>query len=259
MFHVHDFTGAPALSIDGGGGSNTLQGPDAANTWQVSGANAGTLDGKLHFASVQTLLGGAAADTFAFQTGGSLSGKIDGAGGINALDYSGYKGDILVDLLLHTGSLVGQGVSNVANVTGSQGNDLIVGDANANVLVGGTGRNVLIGDGGGDTLTGGGGFNLLIGSATSYDANLAALQALMQYWDNPGATTLDALVNPLKSKKGVTVNGQALILNSSTVQTDNAADSLIGGGGATWFIRDKDGDTLNNGKPIRSIDRLTVI
>ena len=49
-----------------------------------------------------------------------------------------------MDLSLGLASLVRQGaaggVLNIANVSGSQGNDLLVGDANANVLLGGTGR-----------------------------------------------------------------------------------------------------------------------
>jgi Ca2+-binding RTX toxin-like protein len=205
---------------------------------------------------MQNLTGGAAADTFKFQTGGSLAGKIDGGAGINGLDYSAYKGDILVDLLLHTAGLVSQGVFNVANVTGSQGNNLLVGDANANVLIGGTGRNVIIGEGGGDTITGGGGFNLLIGGTTTYDNNLPALQALMQYWDDPTKTSLDQLVNPLK--KGVTVNGQFLVINKTTVLNDNPGDSLIGGSGPNWFVA-VGNDTINNGNGPGPNDRLTRI
>src|SRR5207253_2577946 len=36
-----DVRGMPAVSVkaDGGGGVNTLQGPDTANAWQVTGAN----------------------------------------------------------------------------------------------------------------------------------------------------------------------------------------------------------------------------
>ena len=71
------------------------------------------------------------------------------------------------------------GVFNVQNVTGSNGNSMLVGDANPNVLVGGTGRNVLIGGGGADYLTGGGQDNLLIGDATTWDADLTALRAIL--------------------------------------------------------------------------------
>jgi hypothetical protein len=265
LFQVKDLTNAPALSLVGNAqGTTTLQGPNTANTWQITGTNAGTLDGTVAFSGVQNLIGGSAGNTFAFHTGGSLAGTLNGGGGTNTLDYTAYQGDILVDLLLHTASLVGQGVSNVANVYGSQGNDLIVGDAGLNVLVGGTLRNVIIGDGGPDTITGGGGFNLLIGGITSYDSGpnaLQALQALQLYWDNPSATILDSLVNPLR--KGVTYNGQFLIFNKTTVRTDNAADTLTGGSGTsapTWFIEDKDGDTIDHGAgPRPNIDRLLVI
>jgi hypothetical protein len=254
-------------SVIGNNSSTTLIGPDLSNYWNITGNNQGNLGqapgqtGSFTFNQVPNLIGGAADDSFVFQQGGSISGTLDGGGGTNTLDYSQYAGNIMVDLGLNLASLVNGGaagsVFDIANVTGSQGNDLIVGDANPNVLVGGTGRNVIIGDGGSDTITGGGGFNLLIGGITSYDTNLAALQALMTYWDNPNATTLDQLVNPLK--KGVTVNGQFLVLNRTTVKTDNAADSLIGGSGPTWFIVDKDGDTINHGKGPRLLDRLTVI
>ena len=253
----------------GGSGNNTLAGPDVANTWVLTGANQGRLDRAISFASMANLTGGASTDAFQFvmtsatpiqpATFGSLTGQIDGGGGVNTLDYSAYQGDTLVDLLLHNASLVGQGVSSIANVTGSRGNDLIVGDANPNVLVGGTGRNVIVGDGGADTITGGGGFNLLIGGITSYDNNLLALQDLMQYWDDPAATTLDQLVNPLKSKNGVTVNGQLLMISKVTVQNDNAADSLIAGSGANWFVAGSDGDTINNGTGPGPNDRLTRI
>jgi hypothetical protein len=149
-------------------------------------------------------------------------------------------------------------IANIQNIVGSQGNDLLVGDANPNVLIGGTGRNVFIGGAGTDQLTGGGGFNLLIGGTTGYDTNLTALQDLKQYWDNPSATTLDQLVYPLQIQNGVTVSGQHLILNQTTVQNNNALDSLIGGGGPNWFIADSD-DIINQGNGPGPNDRLTRI
>src|SRR5262249_54296965 len=53
----------------------------------------------------------------------------------------------------------------------SVGNDILVGDANANILRGGSGRNLIIGGGGGD--------NIQIGGSTAYDGNLTALLAIM--------------------------------------------------------------------------------
>jgi Ca2+-binding RTX toxin-like protein len=263
-YAVQSVPAGVSLTLTGGTGTDTLHGPDTANTWQITGANAGTLNQTVTFASIPNLTGGAANDTFQYQTGGSLSGSLDGGGGTNTLDYTGYQGDILVDLLLHTASLVGQGVANVANVSGSQGNDLIVGDGNANVLVGGTGRNVILGHGGGDTIRGGGGFNLLVSDLTFYDDKLPYLRDLMQYWDNPSMTSLDDLVNPLKSKNGFTApDGLVLVFNRTTVTPDNVLDHVTGGSGPNWFIVDRqDVSSIINGQggpaPLPS-DRLTVI
>jgi hypothetical protein len=96
----------------------------------------------LDFTDMQNLLGGSAADLFAFQKSGSLAGTLDGGGGTNTLNYAGYLGNVTVDLPLHLASLVNMmnpnSVFNIQNVQGSNGNDVIVGDANPNVFVGGT-------------------------------------------------------------------------------------------------------------------------
>jgi hypothetical protein len=243
------------ISFIGGSGSNTLQGPDQANTWQLTRPNAGTLNTSVQFANVQNLVGGSGNDTFAFDNGGSLAGKLDGGGGVNTLDYSAFVGDVAVVMRLALATGVSGGIADVQNVTGSQGNDLLVGDANPNVLVGGTGRNVVIGGGGSDQVTGGGGDNLLIGGTTSYDANLAALQAILMEWED---TTLsfDQRVNALR--RGVTVNGQAVVLNKTTVQNDGAADTLLSGAGLNWLIADSD-DTINDGNGPGPNDRLTRV
>src|SRR5262249_20236700 len=148
----------------------------------ITGADQGTLNGVVSFASFGNLRGGSATNTFAFHTGGSLSGSVNGQNGRATLDYSAFTGDIVVALPLGTATGVAGGISHIVNVIGSIGNDLLVGDANPNVLVGGTGRNILIGGGGADTITGGGGDNILIGGTTAYDHNLTALLAIMSEW-----------------------------------------------------------------------------
>jgi hypothetical protein len=49
---------------------------------------------------MSNLIGGAAADTFAVTGTGGVTGIIDGMGGVNTLDYSGFASDIFVDLCL---------------------------------------------------------------------------------------------------------------------------------------------------------------
>jgi hypothetical protein len=241
-------------TVSGNGAGNTLAGPNANDLWTVNGKNAGQVGG-VTFSGFSNLTGGAGNDTFAFQTGGRLTGVINGGGGINSLTYAAYTGDVIVDLLMHAATGVGGGVFNVPNVTGSNGNSMLVGDANPNVLIGGTGRNIIIGGAGGDTITGGGGDNILIGGTTSYDTNLTALDAILAEWTNP---TLAIGQRTRALKKGIVAGGQTYALNESTVFADNAPDSLIGGPGINWFFVDSD-DTINNGAGPGSNDTITHV
>jgi hypothetical protein len=244
------FAGVP-VTLDGGTGTNTLVGPDTVNTWQLTGANQGSLNGNVTFRNFANLAGGALGDTFAVTTGGRLDGTLDGGGGVNTLDYSAYAGDVVVDLPLGTATGVAGGIRHIGNVTGSIGNDLLVGDANPNLLIGGTGRNLLIGGAGADTLTGGGGDNLLLGGTTAYDTNLTALLAIMSEWTRSGYSfhqRVDHLMN------GTGLNGSYVLnadpsLGPVTVFDGGSADVLSGGGGATWFLYHKVTATLKNRKP----------
>jgi parallel beta-helix repeat protein len=254
-FAVPNSVAGISLSLDGGPGSNTLSGPNTANTWQITGPNQGSLGGSVTFGNMQTLIGGTQADTFAFRTGGRLDGTLTDTGGVNTLDYSAYTGDIIVDLALGLATGVaggaGGGVYHIANVIGSIGNDLLVGDASANVVVGGTGRNVIIGGGGGDTLTGGGGDNILIGGTTAYDTNRTALLAILSEWtrtDRNFHQRTDDLRN------GTGLNGSYVLnadptLGPVTLFDDGLADVLTGGGGSSWFVYHKANDTIKNRKP----------
>jgi hypothetical protein len=79
------------VTLDGGGGGNALSGSPIDTTWNVTGANAGTMNG-VTFKSFGTLVGDFMADTFKFGAAGSVSGIIDGGGGANTFDYSGNGG-----------------------------------------------------------------------------------------------------------------------------------------------------------------------
>jgi hypothetical protein len=233
---------------------SALTGPDANNKWLISGTNSGTVDSVYTFTGFQKLIGGpgAAADTFFFQPGGSVTGTIDGGAGTNALDYSAYVGNITVDLALKLASLVDQGAAggivNITNVTGSVGNDLLVGDGNANVLIGGTGRNVLIGGAGSDTLDASrsSNDNILIGGRTDWDLNRDALDAIMAEWDRTDLGFSDRRSDLLNGSNGqglaplnvLYVNGQQQLIlltpgtnptsTNGTVHADGAMDTLIG-------------------------------
>jgi hypothetical protein len=247
-----------------GAAGDTLVGPDTATTWSLSGPNAGRVLGAAYYAHVfvadvafsgfANLKGGSGANTFQFHTGASLSGTLNSGGGSNTLDYSAYTGDVTVNLALGTATGVAGGVSGFANVIGSIGNDLLVGDATASVLRGGTGRNVIIGGAGGGQIFGGGGDNLLIGGTTNYDTNVAALNLIVQEWDRPDVT-FAARVSELRGGK-LLLNGTPIVLNQTTVHAGLAPDTLTAGAGTNWFfVSNIDPAVVNPGPN----DRITRI
>jgi Ca2+-binding RTX toxin-like protein len=189
-----------------------------------------------------SVTGDAADETFAID--GLPSGfnlQIDGQSGANTLDYSGYTGDVSVNLA--QGAATGlSGIRNIENVTGGKGDNLLVGDANANVLVGGSGRNILIGGGGADQLMGGAGDNILIGGTTDYDTIDAALQALMHEWER---TDVDFKTRIADLMAGVVSGSTEYSLTSATVHADGAADSLFHGAHNWFFVAQSDPDTID--------------
>jgi len=134
-------TNAPAVSIQGGAGDDQL----SAAGIQGTGAPTGGV----------TLHGDDGADTLIEGTG---SDQVDGGAGTDTLDF---RGSTQVDIAsMATGIATVNGAattmfSSIENVTGSPGDDHIVGDGTANVLAGGAGGDVIEGAGGDDVLSGG--------------------------------------------------------------------------------------------------------
>ena len=91
-----------SLGISGGGGTNTLVGPNMNNKWEITGPGAGTVDG-VSFTHMGILTGGTGADTFQFGHMGSVPLLVDGGGGSNVLDYS-TDGGVGVTVNLQTGA-----------------------------------------------------------------------------------------------------------------------------------------------------------
>jgi hypothetical protein len=62
------YFGPTSVTYNGGGGINTLLGPNSANTWKITGPNVGTA-GNVAFAAVQKFVGGQGVDVFQFTSG----------------------------------------------------------------------------------------------------------------------------------------------------------------------------------------------
>lgn len=69
------------MNIMGGGGTDTLFGPDAARSWQLNGTHSGVLtESFINFSETEGVTGGSASDAFFLNTT-SLQIAIDGGGG----------------------------------------------------------------------------------------------------------------------------------------------------------------------------------
>ena len=230
-----------AFSFDGGAGSDTIQGPDTAITWNLSGAGAGTLGGPsgLSFTGVEKLVGGAGQDTFVFPNGVSFGGTIDGGSdAANTLDYSGWSSGVTVDLSTSmtpgVTTLIG-----VENVIGTTHADTLTGDADANILNGGGGADVLTGGAGDDTYV------------MRSDGTLVTITELA----DEGSDTLDysawsagitvELTADTTYRPGI--NAACDLSTLENIVGTAFADTLIGNGAASVLTGGGGNDTLNGG------------
>ena len=146
--------------LDGGLGEDTLTADDGANNWTITGINEGVLDGRAptgdeigqaqsgntivggddptvdefgnilpatgsggqSFAGMENLGGGAGDDSFVFDSGGLISGAIDGGEGDDSLFASG-RSNLWEINARNAGRVNAQDFSGVENLGGSSGSD----------------------------------------------------------------------------------------------------------------------------------------
>src|SRR5581483_3909572 len=121
----------------GNGTDDTLEKDSGTNTFTISGANSGDV---FTFAGFPNLTGGSGNDTFAFTGTGSVGGDIEGEGGTNTLDFSGYGSKVQVTLtgpgststanFAGTASTIGGSFDDIAVRKGSNLGDTLTGDDN---------------------------------------------------------------------------------------------------------------------------------
>ncbi|MBW8724691.1 MAG: calcium-binding protein [Inquilinus limosus] len=145
-----------AVELRGGAGNDVL----AAG---IDGAVGDTLLGE---DGNDNLNGGVGDDVL---RGGAGADVLEGSAGTDTASY--FTGSIGVSVNLATGlgnggEAQGDTLSGIENLSGSQGNDSLIGNTYANILQGSGGNDVLTGAGGPDTLTGGTGADRFVyGSA----------------------------------------------------------------------------------------------
>ncbi len=258
---IADFTSIIATN----GFGNTLIGFGGPNTWEITGGYTGNINGTLSFNGFNNLTGGSSDDTFVIPRGVKFAGKIDGGDttSINTLDYSTYTTGINVDLGAGVATNIAGGVSNITDVLGGAGNDVLTGSSGDNLLrgnggndvingmggndilvggpgddsiTGGDGRDLIMGGLGRDTLSGGGGEDILISGTTTFDDSGTTQAAILKFWETDSVTSSDGTVTPLpfatrvaQLRAGTTGNTAIPALNATNVRNDVSADTLTGG------------------------------
>ncbi len=177
-------------------------------------------EAKVSYSGIDVLAvnAGQGADTFKMSDTAQPALVLNGGAGVDLIDYSSFARGVVVNMALGNATKVAA-LSNVENATGGAGNDLLVGDANDNVLRGLGGRDVMIGGKGADQLFGGAGEDLMIAGDTAFDVNAFALGTIQAVWGGVGAAQSRA--NLLKL--GVGIN-HSIKLNDATVHVSGAAD-----------------------------------
>jgi hypothetical protein len=117
--------------MNGGGGSNTLIGPNLASTFNLTANSAGNLantSGVLNFKSIQNLIGGAQPNVFVFNAGVGIGGSLSNG----ALNYAKYTTNVAVNLQTNKATGVGGTATNLVGVTGGSGSNTLTGANTAN-------------------------------------------------------------------------------------------------------------------------------
>jgi hypothetical protein len=243
-----------ATNLVGGAGTNTVNGPNQNETWDITGANQGDIAGLIaSFTAFANLGGGTGQDDFVFKAGGSITGTINGNGGGDFLDYTAKKTPVTVNLTTGAASFTG-GVLSIQNVigsanggdslTGSNQGSILVGHNKANKITAGIGPSLLIGGFGKNTIRGRTGNDIVIGGRTIYDANIVALTAILTRWQAQNGSHASFLSAVASLRAGTT----PLVLSSTVFVPAVPAgphwgrgggsqqSTLFGGGGLNWFF-----------------------
>nr|WP_316650491.1 hypothetical protein [uncultured Gellertiella sp.] len=238
QFVVEDQLGI-VENATGGGLNDTINGDGQNNV----------LDGS---AGDDTISGGAGNDTL---LGGLGTDTLDGGTNIDTADYSGVaSGGVVVSLAAGTGLTLDDGKTDalisIENVTGSNFNDTLSGDGNANLLKGGAGDDTFFTDLGADTLEGGTGIDTANygNSASGITVNLATN---VNVGGDAQGDTLVSVENVTGSRFNDVITGDG---GNNMLYGISGADALSGGAGNDILVIGAGSDTVDGGAGIDTLD-----
>ena len=184
------------------------------------------------------IYGGDGADIL---TGGAGADTLDGGAGVDTASYASSPSGVSVSLMTGTGSggdAQGDTLSNIENLTGSNFDDTLEGNAGNNVLIGGLGTDTVSYA---HAASGANGLGVTVNLATTSAQNTVTA----------GSDTLSGFENLTGSEFNDTLAGTAgnnvlMGLGGNDVLNGGAgADTMIGGTGNDTYVVDNAGDVVN--------------
>ncbi|MEM5581310.1 M10 family metallopeptidase [Roseibium sp. AS2] len=224
-----------------GGGNDTLTGNGVANLLSGGSGN-------------DSLLGNGGDDQL---LGGLGSDSLNGGSGNDTADYSQSNSRILLNLGdVHTesgGHAQGDTLSSVEYVDGSNYNDLIVGDSNANTLDGRSGNDMLYGLSGNDTLLGNSGNDILRGGSSTDRLDGGSGFDIADYLNAAGSVLINLSSSSVEA--GSDAAGDRLISiegvygshHNDVITGSSSSNTIEGAGGDDMLYGWYGNDTLRGG------------
>ncbi len=134
-------------------------------------------------------------------------------------------------------------------IDGGPGDDILLGGTRtvdgADTLLGGQGADLLWGNFGSDSLSGGAGQDLLLGDAYHFDNVPAAVFAVQAEWLSD-RTYLERVANLKGLGTGPRLNGNVALGPGTSTLADGAVDTLIGGPDEDWLIGESGFDVFED-------------
>jgi Ca2+-binding RTX toxin-like protein len=234
--------------LDGSNNADSLLGNAVANI--ISGADGHDL--LVGRGGADSLYGGLGNDIL---LGGDGADRLVGGDGFDLAQYSGSAVGLTVDLLnaaANTGEAVGDTFLGIEGLVGSSFNDVLRGDAAANILSGGDGNDLLVGRGGADSLFGGLGSDTMAGGAGA-DRYIGGGGAdMVAYWDATAGVFTDMWNGALGTGDAagdvmLYIRDVAGTSFNDTIRATNDANQVFGNAGADLLLGRGGDDTLNGG------------
>jgi Ca2+-binding RTX toxin-like protein len=229
VFYFSTFGGS--VTENSGEGNDTVY---TASTTFTLGANVETLI--FNGSGNATLTGNTAANNITGSSGddvligGAGSDALDGGSGVNTASYSTSSGGLTANLAnsaSNTGDASGDTYSNIKNLIGSTGADVLVGDTQNNSISGGSGTDTITGGAGQDAMAGGANADVFVFSALS-DSPQASYDTITDFsGDKIDLSAIDA--------DATTAGNQAFHLDGTSGSAGDIATNYVSGWNLTFI------------------------